>query len=522
MKLLTDFTSYEDAQREFSVSGLWDLLDGDRENLNIAHEAVDRHAQAGRIAVQVAHADGRDEIIGFDELSQQSSRIANWLVSLGVERGDRVGIMVDPSLVFYASMFGVVKRGAIAVPFFTLFGIDGIRARAEDCNLKVLVVAPEKAEVARQLENVQVVVADDGLLASLADFPDTFEVDTKPGDYAIFQYTSGTSRAMPEAVRHTHQSIVYLMIAALYATGIRPGDRFFCPSSTAWGHGLWHGTLGPLTLGVTTGTISGKFNPGRFAKALSDYKITALSAAPTHYRMLKSSGEAPKYSYSIRKVSYTGEPLDTSTAEFILDTFGTAPCSMYGTTEVGTVLVNYPGADDFDVKIGSLGKPIPGTEVDIHDSEGNPCSTGELGEIVVRRGKEWVPTKDFGSKDADGYFYYGGRADDVIISAGWTMSAVEIEDILLKHDAVLEAAVIGVPDKMRGLVPKAYLVCNKPGSDVFARELQEFTKSRLSLHEYPRIIEFVDDLPKTPAGKVNRKILREQNAENPVIEESAP
>ena len=510
MKKLTDSTSFEYAQSEFAIARLWQLMDGNKESLNIAHEAVDRHASSDNTAINIAHSDYSDEKISFKELSKRSSQVANWLLSLNVKRGDRVGLMVDPSLAFYVTLFGIIKTGAIAVPMFTLFGPDSLRARVEDSGLKVLVVSSEKSDMARELDGIHISVADDTYLSNLDRFETSFSTNSKSSDYAIYQYTSGTTRAMPTAVKHTHLSIVYLMIAALYATGIRPGDRFFCPSSTAWGHGLWHGTLGPLTLGITTGTISGKFDPKRFAKALSDYRITALSAAPTHFRMLKSSGVAQDFDYAVNKLSYTGEPLDTSTAEFIENIFGTVPRSMYGTTEVGTVLVNYPGAEDYDVRRGSLGKPIPGTEVDVHDASGNPCEPGEQGELVVRRKADWVSTKDRGSKDSDGYFYYGGRSDDIIISAGWTMSAIEIEDVLLKHDAVLEAAVIGVPDDMRGLIPKAYLVSNRFGSVELAQELKDFSKKRLSLHEYPREIEFVEDLPKTMAGKVNRKVLRDK------------
>lgn len=512
MTSLMEYTSYKDSQAEFSIKGLWQLLDGDKQQLNIAYEAVDRHAHQNKVAIHIAHSDGRDESISFHDLSSTSSQLAHWLGSLGVKTGDRVGVMVDPSLAFYAAMFGIIKSGAVAVPMFTLFGIDSLRARVDDSGLKVLVVSREKNDIAQSLKDIHIEVADDTFLSKLQNFPKTFETNTTPSDYAIYQYTSGTTRALPTAVKHTHVSVVYLMIATLYATGIRPGDRFFCPSSTAWGHGLWHGTLGPLTLGITTGTISGKFDPTRFAKALSDYKINALSAAPTHFRMLRSSGIVKNYSYAIKKLSYTGEPLDSSTAEFIENAFATIPRSMYGTTEVGTVLVNYPGAEDYEVRRGSLGKPIPGTQVDVHNGDGHPCDSGESGEIVVRRKDGWVSTKDIGSRDAEGYFYYGGRSDDVIISAGWTMSAIEIEDVLLKHESVMEAAVIGVADEMRGLIPKAFLVCNALGSDGLATELQDFARSRLSLHEYPRQIEFVESLPKTLAGKVNRKVLRDHAA----------
>ena len=189
----------------------------------------------------------------------------------------------------------------------------------------------------------------------MARYPSQFVPETRADDLAIFQYTSGTTRELPEAVRHTHRAIVVVMIAALYGTGIRPGDRFFCPSSPAWGHGLWHGTLAPLALGVETGVYAGRFDPERLLQALQDFGTTNLSAAATHYRMMRQSGLAPRYRYAVRKLSFTGEPIDTDSQTFAEQTFGTRLCSMYGTTEVGVVLANYPGAEDFACKPGSLG-----------------------------------------------------------------------------------------------------------------------------------------------------------------------
>jgi acetyl-CoA synthetase len=510
---LTEYTTYADAQRHVSSAALWELFDGDRASLNIAHECVDRWARADgeRIAVRVAHADGRDETITFRELAEWSARMAHWLEQRGVERGERVAIMLEPSLAFYAALFGAIKRGAIAVPLFTLFGPDGVRLRVDDCTPRLLLTNVEKAGTAQGL-GVDVVVADDAFLASLAALPAAYAWSSAPDDLAVFQYTSGTTRELPEAVRHTHRAIVVLMIAALYGTGIRPGDRFFCPSSPAWGHGLWHGTLAPLALGVTTGTMAGKFDPARMLRALEEYGITTLSAAATHFRMMKTSGAAARHRYAIRKLSFTGEPMDGATREFVEATFDVPVCSMYGTTEVGVVLADYPGAPDYVVKPGALGKPVPGVRVEVHASQGNRCAVNEIGEIAVWRRDAWVPTKDRGWVDADGYVHHAGRADDVIISAGWTMSAVEIEDVLLKHADVREAAVIGVADGLRGQVVKAFVVSDRAGDGAFARELQEFTRARLSQHEYPRRVAFVAELPKTPAGKVNRKVLRDSEA----------
>lgn len=523
MTRLTDYTTYADAQRHVTPDALWALFDGDRTSLNIAHECVDRHAggdgaggdrHAGgdRVAVRVAHADGRDETITFRDLAGWSSRFAHWLEARGIARGDRVAVMLEPGLAFYAALFGAIKRGAIAVPLFTLFGPEGVRLRVEDCAPRLLVTTADRAPVARSMTGVDVVVADDALMAALASCPARHEARSAPDDLAVFQYTSGTTRELPAAVRHTHRAIVVLMVAALYGTGIRPGDRFFCPSSPAWGHGLWHGTLAPLALGVTTGTMAGKFDPARLLRALQDYGITNLAAAATHYRMMRMSGAAGNHRYALRKLSFTGEPMDSATRAFVEQTFGVPACSMYGTTEVGVVLADYPGAPDYTVRPGALGKPVPGVRVEVQRPDGSPCAPGEVGEIKVWRRGAWVATRDRGFVDEDGYFHHAGRADDVIISAGWTMSAVEIEDVLLQHPDVREAAVIGVPDALRGQVVKAFVVTGRPGDEALARELQEFTRSRLSRHEYPRQVAFVQALPRTPAGKVNRKALREAEA----------
>ncbi|QDK34625.1 acyl-CoA synthetase [Sphingomonas sp. IC081] len=517
MVKLTDLSSYADAQAHASSAALWELFDGDRDVLNIAHECITRHADgSGRAAVRIAHADGRDEILSFDLIAAGAARFAHWLDAEGVQPGERIAFMLEPSLPFYVCLFGAMQTGAISVPLFTLFGPDALKLRIDDCKPSILVTNAEKAELARgavTAENgLRVIVADEGLLDEIAKFPATYAPKTRAGDLAVFQYTSGTTRELPEAVKHTHKALVTLMFAALYGTGIRPGDAFFCPSSPAWGHGLWHGTLAPLGLGVTTGTFAGRFDPVRLMKALDDYGITNMSAAATHYRMMKNSGAAGDYAFHFRKLSYTGEPIDPATLEWIDETFRVPVCSMYGTTEIGVVLVNYPGAADFTVKPGSLGKAVPGQKLEVQRADGTPTAPGEIGELMLWRGGAWMTTKDRAKIDDEGYFYHCGRADDVIISAGWTMSAVEIENTMLRHDNVLECGVIGVPDAQRGQVVKAFVVADRAGDDGFVKELQDFTRERLAQHEFPRIVEFVDELPKNPAGKVHRKMLRDREA----------
>ncbi len=513
MTKLTEYTSFEDAQKHANSAALWELFDGDREYLNIAHECMTRHADgSGRTAVRIAHADGEDEIISFDEISAKSAQFAHWLIDNGIKKGDRIAFMLEPSLPFYISLFGAIMSGAISVPLFTLFGLDGLRLRVDDCSPSLLVTNEEKSGIAHQIEGLQVVVANDDLLQKISKYPTTFETQSKANDLAVFQYTSGTTRELPAAVKHTHKALVTLMFAALYGTGIRPGDEYFCPSSPAWGHGLWHGTLAPLAMGVTTGTFAGKFDAVRLMKALQDYKITNMSAAATHYRMMRNSGKGSDFDFSIKKLSFTGEPCDPATLDFIADTFKVPACSMYGTTEIGVVLVNFPGAEDYEVRPGSLGKPIPGLTLEVHRADGTQTDAGEVGELMLWKKDHWETTKDLARVDEEGYLYHCGRADDVIISAGWTMSAVEIENTLLKHGDVEEVAVIGVPDETRGQVVKAFVVGKRTGDDAYVKELQNFTRERLAQHEFPRIVEFVNELPKTPAGKVHRKILRDREA----------
>jgi acetyl-CoA synthetase len=352
---------------------------------------------------------------------------------------------------------------------------------------------------------VRVAALDARFAARLAEQSPRYAPRTAADDPAVLQYTSGTTRALPEAVRHTHRAVVTLMVAALYGVGLERGDRYFCPSSPAWGHGLWHGTIAPLALGIPVGALAGRFDPARFAAALDAFAITNVAAAPTVYRMARAAGWTPPR--RLAKCSFTGEPMDEATRQFLTGALGAAPCSMYGSTEVGVILVDYPGFEGYAVRPGALGSAAPGWDVAVVDEAGARVAAGAVGEIAVWRRSAWFPVKDRGWMDTDGYVHHAGRSDDVIISAGWTMSAVEIEQVLLRHPDVHDAAVIAVTDAARGQVPKAFIVAERD-DDAFEREIQEWVKTRLSLHEYPRAVEVVDALPRTPAGKVDRRALR--------------
>ncbi len=505
MNSILDLTTYAEVLRGFSWPKVWALFDGSEASMNLAHECIDRHRGKGT-AISVKFADGRSEHYEFAMLADLTGQFANWLERRGIAKADRVAVIVEPSRAFYVGMFGAMKRGAIAVPMFTLFGPEGLALRINDCGPKLILTQADPEPMRKQFPGTQVVRADDSFWAELAAEKSAYVPTTSSSDYALFQYTSGTTRELPEAVKHTHRAVVTLMVAALYGLGLRPGDRYFCPSSPAWGHGLAHGTICPLALGIHTASYSGKFDAGRIVEALREFEIDNVAAAPTVFRMLRNANSCDQL--RVRKLSYSGEPMDSETMAWVEKVFGVIPASMYGTTEVGVVMVNYPGLGGYRIKPGSLGKPVPGARLAVLDPQGKELAPGESGEISLLRKGNWFPLKDRGYTDEEGYFYIEGRSDDVIISAGWTMSAAEIENTLLKHPAVLEAAVVAAPDALRGQVAKAYIVARDSRAEV-VEDIQSFMKERLSKHEYPRQVEFVGELPKTPAGKINRKALRE-------------
>lgn len=500
---LLEASGPRDAARDFSWDQLWALFDGDDEHLNIAYECLDRH-QPSEVAARVAYADGRVEESTFGELSCSTSAFAHLLVEMGVDVGDRVGVMMEPSPAFYAALFGIIKRGAVAVPLYTMFGPDAVRDRLNDCAACLLVVddsvAPPILELDYDCRNFH------RLAPRLAEMPTAYAPTTAARDLAVLQYTSGTTRQLAEAVPHDHRSIVTLARAGVFALGLSAGDRYFCPSSPAWGHGLWHGTIAPWSLGIAAGSYSGRFAIARLIDSLVSLRVSNLAAASTVYRMLTETGRAGELD-TLRKASYTGEELSVSAQKAFAAATGVPVCGMYGTTETGVILANYPGFVEYEARPGALGQPLPGCDVAVLRSDGTAAGPREVGEICVRRRSGWFRAKDLGFVDDDGYFHYQGRADDVIISSGWTISPLEVERTLLRHPSVLEAAVIGVPDDVRGHIVKAFVV-TELADDRLERELQDLVRSQLSPHEYPRAIERVDVLPKTHNGKIDRRALR--------------
>lgn len=508
---ITEYKTYKEAEKDFTWDKVWDIFDGDKEHFNIAHECIDRHVGKGT-AVRIKFADGHSEQYSFDDISRLSAQFAKALEEEKIKFGDRVAIMLDPSLAFYVSLFGTVKRGATVVPCFSLFGPDALQHRIQDSGAKILITTEDKKSLLGDTPIQRVITAGSEFENWIKVQPTEYKSakQTAGKDVAVIQYSSGTTRKYPTGIDHYHRSVALLAPSAIFAMGIREGDHFFCPSSPAWGNGLWYGTFCPLILGVGVGAISGKFNEEILLQALEEFEINNFHAAPTVFRRLIQSGLIDKFNLKIEKLSFAGEPMDIDTFNYLKEKFAVSPCSLYGTTEVGCIIVNYGGFSDWEVKPGSMGKPLLGLDIRVVDKDGKSVQQGEIGEIVMNRRGKLFPVKDSAVIDEDGYYWHKGRSDDVIISSGWTISPTEVEDTLLKHDEIEEAAVVGIPDKDRGNIVKAFIKVREQRAGL-EQEIKDYVKERLSKHEYPRILEFVDEFPKTPKGNIKKQELIERS-----------
>ena len=351
-------------------------------------------------------------------------------------------------------------------------------------------------------------------------------------DPCAIQYTSGTTGLAKGAI-WAHKILISIYPYQRYAVGTKSGDRFFGGADLGWAYGLIQSTFAPLSFGVPILIYKGKFKPDKFYQLLQDYEITSFAYAPTAYRAMMAAGPdlIKKYRIKVQKFSSAGEPLNDEVVRFFKKNFGREIYDHYGATETGMIVNNY-NATNMAVKPGSMGFPSPGYNVALVNASGIPVAKGETGEIAVDitdfpyfflgywnnpektnekiQGK-WLLTGDLAKQDEDDYFWFQGRSDDIISSAGYRIGPFEVESSLLEHPAVAEAAVIGKPDESKGEIVKAFVVLNitYKASEDLAREISAFVRERLSKHQYPREIEFLDELPKTQSGKIQRFRLRE-------------
>ena len=511
---------------ELRAAHRWELP----ERYNIAVDVCDKHP---REKLAMVHEDPQGTVreVSWGELQDMSNRFANRLREAGVERGDRIAYLLPATPETAAAFLGGWKAGAILLSLSVLYGDEGIRHRIADSQAKVLVT--DAANAGR----VERALVDDVLLLApgdLDDGPAGFDVvDTAADDPAQLYYTSGTT-GLAKGILHAHR---YLLAHNEFELchDVRDGERFRGMGEWAWAAGIAP-LLGPWRLGAVQVVLqrTGGFDPHRELDVLSRHAVTNVFTTPTAMRSMMAIEDAgTRYPQRFRIVCSAGEPLNPEAIRWFRDQYGLTVLDYYGMTESYPMVANYPF---LEVREGSMGKPVPGWDVQVLDEDERPVAAGERGEICLRArsnphyplgfwkrpeetervfGGEWFHTGDAASIDADGYVWYEGRADDLIISAGYRIGPFEVESACLEHPAVREAAAVAVPDERRGSAVKAFVVLTEghSPSDALVGEIQAHVRSRLSAYAYPRLVEFVDELPKTLTGKIRRIELRQRELE---------
>jgi acetyl-CoA synthetase len=544
-----NMADYESVRESFAWDEMYAEADRDAPDaLNIAHETVDRHAD-DHVALRQVGTDGELTTLTFGELAARSSRFANVLEDLGVGRGDRVFSYMSRIPEHYVALVGTLKRGAVWGSVNERFGPDGIAYRLDDCDASTVVTTSDNREtVGRALEDVPSVehvitvdrgggVADEDTQwsAALDDASDEYEPAATGGeDDALLYYTSGTT-GPAKGVLHKQRWIAGVAATQRYAVDLQEGDLYWSTGDLGWLTGAIN-TLGAWFWGTSLFAYEGEFDPEEWAMLLDEYPVSVLFSVPTAYRMLRENEAVLEdVSLDLRHALSIGEPLSAGVVDWAEDALGVTVLDTYGQTETGNMIVNnYP---TMEVRPGSMGKPLPGIEADVVDPEsGTPVEPGETGEIAQRGDYpcffagywenpektedcfvdgpdgEWYLSGDLGHKDEDGYFWFEGRADDVIISSGYRIGPFEVESSLGEHDAVAEAAVVPKPHRERGNIVKAYIVpsAGVEADEALAEDIRNHVREELAAHEYPREIEFVDDLPKTVTGKIRRTELQDE------------
>jgi acetyl-CoA synthetase len=497
------------------------------ERYNIATDVCDKHAPE-KLAMVHERFDGAVREVSWGELQDLAARATGWLAALGVQRGDRVAVVLPPTPETAAVFFGTWKLGAILLSMSVLYGDEGIAHRLRDSRPRVLVT--DAANAGRfdpsLVEHLAVLDAD--ALAAAEPHPET--VDTSADDPAQLYYTSGTT-GLAKGIVHAHR---YLLAHEefSYCHEVQDGERFHGMGEWAWAAGIAP-LLGPWRLGAVQAVYQreGGFDAHRQLDFLSRHAVTNVFTTPTAMRaMMAVDAAGTRYPQRFRRVCSAGEPLNPEAIRWFREQYGLTVLDYYGLTESYPLCANFPW---MEVREGSMGRAMPGWDVRILDEEEREAPRGERGEICLRArsnphwplgywenpeateatfGGEWFHTRDAAMQDEDGYVWYAGRADDVIIAAGYRIGPFEVESACLEHPAVREAAAVASPDAVKGNVVKAFIVLaegHQP-DDETARSIQTLVRDRLSAYAYPRKIEFVDDLPKTLTGKIRRIELREQ------------
>jgi len=497
---------------------------------NIATDVCDRHPRE-KLAMVWESFDGSGREVSWGELQDLANQAAHTLAAHGVGRGDRVAVVLPPTPEAAAIFFGTWKLGAILLSMSVLYGDDGIEHRLSDSGARLVVTDAANAPRFDRPWAPEVLVLEAGTLAGAPT--DHVACDTAADDPAQLYYTSGTT-GLAKGIVHAHRYVL-AHEEFVHCHEVEDGERFHGMGEWAWAAGIAP-LLGPWRLGAVQCVYrrEGGFDPHLQLDFLSRHQVTNVFTTPTAMRAMMAIEDAgTRYPQRFRRVCSAGEPLNPEAIRWFREQYGVTVLDYYGLTESYPLVANYPL---LEVREGSMGKPMPGWDVRILDEDERPVARGERGEICLRArsnphyplgywgnpqaaeeafGGEWFHTKDAAVEDEDGYFWYVGRADDVIIAAGYRIGPFEVESACLEHAAVREAAVVASPDELRGNVVKAFVVLadGVEGSDALADEIKRFVRDRLSAYAYPRRIEFVAELPKTLTGKIRRIELRELELE---------
>ncbi|MBU8905209.1 acetate--CoA ligase [Desertibacillus haloalkaliphilus] len=529
---------WEEAEKQFSWSQTG--------KVNMAYEAIDRHAEsANKDKVALAYSDAtREENYTYKQMMENSNRAGNVLRDLGVEKGDRVFIFMPRSPELYFSVLGTIKVGAIVGPLFEAFMEGAVRDRLEDSGAKVLITTPELVErvPVDDLPNLkQVLIIGDNVeeTDTFIDFNKKMNeasteleiewVDREDG--LILHYTSG-STGRPKGVLHVHNAMVQHYQTAKWVLDLQEDDVYWCTADPGWVTGTSYGIFGPWLAGVTNVVRGGRFSPNDWYETLQKYKVSVWYSAPTAFRMLMSAGDELVKEYdlsALRHMLSVGEPLNPEVVRWGKKVFDLRIHDTWWMTETGAQLIcNYPC---MDIKPGSMGKPIPGVEAAIIDDQGNELPPNRMGNLAIKKGwpsmmrtiwnneekynsyfeiDGWYVSGDSAYMDEDGYFWFQGRIDDVIMTSGERVGPFEVESKLVEHPAVAEAGVIGKPDPVRGEIIKAFVALREgyEVTDELKEDIRNFVKKGLAAHAAPREMEFRDKLPKTRSGKIMRRVLK--------------
>jgi acetyl-CoA synthetase/medium-chain acyl-CoA synthetase len=501
------------------------------ERFNFAWDVVERLAAEGdRRALLFVDREGRRRELTFSEMASGAARWASLLRRRGLARWDRVLVLVGKGPEWHEIMLGAIKAGLVAIPCSEQLRARDLSFRARHSGARLLVAEPSgRDEIERMDGRLDVLYLDEAErhLRLERDAADT--EDTAAGDPAFILYTSGTTKD-PKGAVHTHGYCFAKRMQAERWLDARPEDLVWCTASTGWAKSIWNVLLGPWSCGAPIVLHEGGFDPDERFGLISELGVTVLCQAPTEFRLMAKLDDLSRYDLTgLRHAVSAGEPLNPEVIAAFDDAFGFTIHDGYGQTENTLLVANLPG---MEIRPGSMGLPTPGHEMAVIDEDGRELPAGEEGDVALRgrpptlfaeywqapeetasvfRG-DWYVTGDRAVRDEDGYFWFTGRADDVILTAAYRVGPFEVESALLEHPAVAESAVVAKPDPDRGQIVKAFVVLRpgrEPGDDL-ARELQEHAKRVTAPYKYPREVEFVDELPKTRSDKIRRVELRER------------